>query len=67
MAGWVYGVAALGLGVGFLGVAMRVLVAPQDAEGRSLDGDVAARSAFKYSILYLFALFAALAIDHLVR
>jgi protoheme IX farnesyltransferase len=38
----------------------------QDASGRSLSGDAPARATFRYSILYLFALFAALAVDHLV-
>jgi protoheme IX farnesyltransferase len=62
--GWIYGVSALVLGVGFLGYAWRVLTDRQDAAGVSLAADLAAKAAFKYSILYLFALFSALAIDH---
>jgi protoheme IX farnesyltransferase len=38
----------------------------QDASGNSLSGDAPAKAAFKYSVLYLFALFGALAIDRLV-
>jgi protoheme IX farnesyltransferase len=41
-----------------------VLADRQDASGVSLAGDLAAKAAFKYSIVYLFALFSALAIDH---
>ena len=43
----------------------RVATDRQDATGVSLTNDAPARSAFKYSILYLFALFAALAVDRL--
>jgi heme o synthase len=63
--GLVYGLAAIVLGVGFwLGV-WRVATDRQDASGVSLTNDAPARAAFKYSILYLFALFAALAVDRL--
>src|SRR5580692_4165120 len=63
--GPVYGVAALALGGGFLIGIGRVAADRQDAAGVSLSNDAPARAAFKYSILYLFALFAALAIDRL--
>ncbi len=65
-AGRVYGFAACGLGLGFVVSAWRVLRDAQDAAGRSLTRDAPARSAFRYSILYLFVLFAALAVDRLI-
>ncbi len=65
-AGRIYGLAASGLGIGFLVSAWRVLRDAQDAAGRSLTKDAPARAAFRYSILYLFVLFAALAVDRLV-
>jgi protoheme IX farnesyltransferase len=37
----------------------------QDVTGVSLTNDAPARAAFKYSIIYLFVLFAALAVDRL--
>jgi heme o synthase len=64
--GPVYGVSALVLGLGFLVSAMRVATDRQDAAGVSQTNDAPARMAFKYSILYLFVLFAALAVDRLV-
>ena len=63
--GPVYGVAALVLGGGFLVSVWRVATDRQDATGVSLTNDAPARTAFKYSILYLFVLFAALAVDRL--
>jgi protoheme IX farnesyltransferase len=63
--GRVYGLAALVLGVGFLVSVWRVASDRQDASGVSLTNDAPARMAFKYSILYLFGLFAALAVDRL--
>lgn len=65
-AGHVYAATAAVLGVGFLVCVWRVARDAQDATGVSLTGDVPARAAFKYSILYLFVLFAALAVDRLV-
>jgi protoheme IX farnesyltransferase len=65
-AGSVYALAALVLGGGFLLCVWRVARDRQDATGVSLTGDAPARAAFKYSILYLFVLFAALAVDRLV-
>jgi protoheme IX farnesyltransferase len=64
--GPVYGASALVLGVGFIASVLRVAVDRQDAAGVSLTNDAPARMAFKYSILYLFVLFAALAVDRLV-
>jgi protoheme IX farnesyltransferase len=64
--GAVYGLSALVLGLGFMASVWRVLRDKQDAAGVSLTNDGPARSTFKYSILYLFVLFAALAVDRLV-
>ena len=63
LAGVVYGLAALALGSGFLASAWRVLRDTQDAGGISLTRDAPARAAFKFSILYLFVLFLAVAVD----
>ncbi len=65
--GPVYGWAAAALGLGFGVAAWRVLFDVQDAAGRSLTKDAPAKQAFRYSLAYLFALFLALAVDHLVR
>ncbi len=56
---------ALALGLGFVATAWRVLRDRQDEAGVSLTKDAPAKAAFKYSILYLFVLFAALAVDRL--
>jgi protoheme IX farnesyltransferase len=61
--GLIYGLAALLLGAGFIGSVWRVAADQQDATGISLTKDAPARAAFKYSILYLFGLFAAIAVD----
>jgi protoheme IX farnesyltransferase len=65
LAGPVYGLSALVLGLGFVVYAWRVLRDRQDGTGVSLTNDVPAKAAFKYSIIYLFVLFAALAVDRL--
>ena len=54
VAGWTYGIAALGLSVVFTALAVRVLRDP---------GERAARQMFGFSILYLFLLFALLVVD----
>jgi protoheme IX farnesyltransferase len=64
--GWVYGVTAFGLGLVFIYYALRVLTDKQDAAGKSLTKDAPAKAAFKYSILYLFILFGACAVDRLL-
>ena len=61
-----YGLTAGVLGVIFLAHAFRVVRDKQDAQGNSLTRDAPAKAAFKYSIIYLFALFGALAIDRLI-
>lgn len=53
-AGWLYAMAALGLGAVFLFHALRL---------RQRDSDVVAMRTFRYSIVYLFLLFAALVVD----
>ena len=55
MSGALYGVAAVALGAVYLGFAVRIHLAYSDR---------VARAAFRYSIVYLAALFAALLVDH---
>jgi protoheme IX farnesyltransferase len=64
--GPVYGAAAGLLGLVFLLRVYGVMTDRQDAAGVSLTGDAPAKRAFKYSVLYLFVLFGALALDRLV-
>jgi protoheme IX farnesyltransferase len=66
MAGPAYAAAAVVLGAYFLYVMWRVKRDVQDEAGVSLSNDAPARAGFRYSILYLFALFTALAADVLV-
>ena len=66
LAGPLYGAVSVALGAGFLWHAWRVLRAPQDEAGRSLDNDLAARRAFRFSLLYLAGLFAALPLDRVL-
>jgi heme o synthase len=61
-----YGATAAVLGLVFLERVYRVITDRQDAEGNSLTRDAPAKAAFKYSVLYLFMLFGALAVDRLV-
>ncbi len=65
-AGGIYAVSAAGLGVWFMIAAIGVWRDKQDATGVSLTNDAPAKWAFRVSLVYLFALFGALAIDHLV-
>jgi protoheme IX farnesyltransferase len=66
MSGPAYGAAAVILGGFFLHYMWRVKRDAQDEAGRSLNNDAPARAGFRFSILYLFALFTALAADKLV-
>ncbi len=66
LAGMIYGLAALALGVGFLVCAWRVLVDGGPDDGKSLTKDAAARATFRYSLAYLAILFTALAIDRCI-
>jgi protoheme IX farnesyltransferase len=67
MAGPIYAAAALLLGLNFVRHAIALLREPQDEAGVSTVKDRAAKRAFGFSIVYLFALFGALAVEHLVR
>ncbi len=58
MSGWIYLASALALGAVYLGYAVRIYVAYTDR---------LARQAFRYSIIYLAALFSALLVDHYLR
>ena len=66
LVGPIYGIAALALGLGFVACSWRVLRDEQDETGVSRTNDAPARAAFKFSIAYLFVLFAAVAADRLV-
>ncbi|HET8996114.1 MAG TPA: heme o synthase [Acetobacteraceae bacterium] len=66
LTGPVYGLSATVLGLAFVAGAWRVLFDKQDEAGRSLTRDAPARALFRYSLLYLAVLFAALAVDRLV-
>lgn len=62
LAGWVFGLAALLLGAGFTALAVQVGLR------HASDGDTMRpeKRLFRYSIAYLFVLFAMLVVDHLV-
>jgi len=64
-AGPAYGLVAAVLGAMFLRHAHAVLRDAQDAGGRSLTRDLPAKACFRFSLTYLFLLFAALAADRL--
>jgi heme o synthase len=64
--GPLYGAGAGVLGAVFLERVYHVVTDRQDEAGVSLTRDMPAKRAFKYSVLYLFALFGVLAIDRLV-
>ncbi len=66
MSGPAYAAAAAVLGGFFLHYMWRVKRDAQDEAGVSLTKDAPARAAFRFSILYLFALFMALAADALI-
>ncbi len=65
-AGPVYGVSAVGLGIWFMVASLRVLWDRQDGNGVSLTRDAPARWAFRVSLIYLFALFTMMALDHVL-
>ncbi len=66
LCGVVYGACALVLSLVFCFYCWRVLTDQQDAQGHSLTGNAPARAAFKFSILYLFILFGACAVDRFI-
>jgi protoheme IX farnesyltransferase len=59
--GWLYGAVAIALSAGFIAHAVTVLRAPDDRRGHG-----AAKRMFKFSLLYLAVLFAALPLDRLL-
>ncbi|MDI2089996.1 heme o synthase [Commensalibacter oyaizuii] len=63
---YIYTIAAILLNLGFIYMAIKVLLEKQTLEGLSLNNDKAARHSFRYSLIYLFFLFFALIIDHFV-
>jgi protoheme IX farnesyltransferase len=65
--GAVYGVSATILGLGFIACSWCVLRDRQAPDGTSLTGDKPARLTFRYSLIYLAAIFVALAIDAMMR
>lgn len=66
LTGPVYGLSALVMSLGFLACAWRVLTDRTDDAGISQTNDAPARRAFRFSLLYLAVLFAAMGIDRLV-
>jgi protoheme IX farnesyltransferase len=67
LSGPVYGASAVVLGVGYLAASWRVLRDRQDGSGHSLTRDAPARAAFRFSLVYLAVLFAAVAVDAALR
>lgn len=74
-AGWIYGIAALLLNIGFVFLSFKVWRSKAGEKADLSDdaslyavksGDKVARNLFAFSILYLFGIFGALAADHLL-
>jgi len=64
LGGWIYGAAALGLGATFLAYAVRLIRSNAgDANAAGADMKLA-KNTFVFSILYLFALFGAVLVEH---
>ncbi len=64
LGGWVYGLVAGALGLVFLSFALRVFRSRAGDEGCTGAEKKLARNMFLFSILYLFAMFAALIVEH---
>jgi protoheme IX farnesyltransferase len=64
--GPIYGLSALVMSAAFLYFCWGVYTDKQDETGLSLTGDKPARVAFKFSLLYLFVIFTAVAVDRLI-
>ncbi len=64
LGGWIYGAVALGLGAVFLAYAVRLVRSTAgDADAQGADMKLA-KTTFVFSIFYLFALFAAVMVEH---
>ncbi|WP_092425341.1 heme o synthase [Devosia crocina] len=61
LGGWIYGLVAMGTGIGFVYLAIRLLQAPSNVDMRK-----AARRLFTFSLSYLFVLFLGLLADNFV-
>ncbi len=66
LTGRIYGITALVMSLAFAVLCFGVYADKQDEKGVSLTKDKPARNAFKFSLIYLFILFAACAVDRLV-
>lgn len=66
LTGRIYGITALVMSLVFAALCFGVFADKQDAAGVSQTKDKPARRAFKFSLLYLFVLFAACAVDRLI-
>jgi protoheme IX farnesyltransferase len=66
LAGRIYGITALVMSLAFAVLCWGVYADKQDAAGVSLTKDKPARKAFKFSLIYLFVLFLACAVDRFV-
>ncbi len=66
LTGWIYAVVAVASGLGFLACSWRVLRDRQDGSGVSLTDDKPARLTFRFSLIYLAALFLAVIFDRLI-
>jgi heme o synthase len=66
LTGRIYGITALAMSLAFAVLCWGVYADKQDAAGVSLTKDKPARQAFKFSLIYLFVLFAACAVDRFV-
>ncbi|MEM9738335.1 MAG: heme o synthase [Pseudomonadota bacterium] len=66
LAGWIYAIAALALGLGFLSLSVKVSRTAAGEPDSNPADQKAAAGLFAYSIIYLFAVFAALMAEHLL-
>lgn len=64
LGGWVYGAIAAGLGLVFLGYSAALLRSKAGDDGAPAGDMKLARNTFLFSILYLFALFGAVLVEH---
>ncbi len=64
LGGWIYGLAALGLGLAFIAYSVRLWRSDAGDANASGEGMKRAKGTFAFSILYLFALFGAVLVEH---